>query len=296
MHIKLQRSMSFISKSFFLAAFITASAIVVPAQAFSLADFLQGVAGKGQPVKKPANQFGATVSNPGSVLPEWWNEEDYVPETMEGAQRLRIGSAGSNGNYTVNGRRTCDLVLLYHAKSGQQISQAELAECALLEYHIARGVTGESVNLGDTFTKQETIAKFSKIILERMAKLKDTELFYSRAGAFKLKPYDLGSNHMELSANLTGNLTERFSYTLGGKQFPKSDSWFEGNLAGFSPQDARALEAARAAYRVHEAQNLFIYRVIGTRQLGQRRVVDVDVVKFQFQYTNERDILRTIIF
>ncbi len=83
--------------------------------AFSLSDLLQGTAGNSKSVHKEPNNFGATVRNPGSVMPEWWNEEDYVPETLNGYQRLRIGSAGFNGRFAVNGRDNCDLVLLYYA-------------------------------------------------------------------------------------------------------------------------------------------------------------------------------------
>ena len=25
-----------------------------------------------------ANAFGATIRNPGSIVPEWWNEHDYI--------------------------------------------------------------------------------------------------------------------------------------------------------------------------------------------------------------------------
>jgi hypothetical protein len=279
-----------------LSALVGLGTAAAPAHAVSLADLLRGAAGKTQQAPRPANQFGATVSNPGSVMPEWWNEDHYVPETIEGAQRLRIGSAGANGRSTVLGRETCDLVLLYHAKSGQQISAPELEECALTEYHLARGVTGEQVNLGDVFAKQEVIARFSKLVLERMARLKNVDLFYSRAFAFKLQPYNLAANHLELSANLTSNSTRRFTYSLGGARFPQSDSWFMGHLAGFAPEDARALESARAGYRVHASQNLFVYKVIGTREVNRRRVVDVDLVKFEFQYTDEKNSLRTISF
>jgi hypothetical protein len=283
--------MFFTLQSRLATGLILLAAIAAPAQALDFLGLLKASA-KNQQAKP--NQFGATVRNPGSVMPEWWNEENYVPETIDGAQRLRIGSAGSNGRYAVVGRSTCDLVLLYHAKSGQQISQPELEECALLEYHLVSGITGEKINLADVFAKQETVARFSAVLLERMAKLKDIDLFYSRAVGLKLKPYDLAANGIALSANLTGNLTNRFSYTIGGKGFPQSDSWFSTNLGGFSAADARSIESARAGYRIDESQNLFAYRVIGTRQTGQRRVVDIEIVKFRFQYIDENNNIHSV--
>jgi hypothetical protein len=85
-------------------------------------------------------------------------------------------------------------------------------------------------------------------------------------------------------------------YSIGGRQFPKSDSWFSVDLAGLPRDAARALESARAGYRVDAPQNLFIYKVIGTRQAGQRRVVNVELVKFQFQYRDEKNNVHTISF
>lgn len=264
---------------------------------FSLSDLLQGAATNSKSVYKQPNNFGATVRNPGSVMPEWWNEEDYVPETLNGYQRLRIGSAGFNGRFAVSGRDNCDLVLLYYAKSGQQMPQAEMEECSLLEYGINKGVTDESVNLADVFAKQETIAKYTKILLNRIEKFKSTELFYSRAVGLRIQPYNLTLNNFEITANLTGNSTKLFSYNITGRQFQKSNSWYETRLGGFTPEGARSLESARSSYRIQDGGNVFFYKILGVKQESQRqRLINVEVLEAQFDYLNEQGTSVTISY
>ena len=79
-----------------------------------------------------ANTFGATIRNPGSMLPEWWNEGGYIPERLEEALHLRMGSSGNFGGTPSLGRVNCDMAMLYSAKSNIPIAPAEMEYCALL--------------------------------------------------------------------------------------------------------------------------------------------------------------------
>lgn len=68
----------------------------------------------------------------------WWLNPTYTPEVLDGAAHIRTGSAGMDkfGN-PVSGDATCDMLLVFSAKSGIQLNDETLDGCALDEYKLA---------------------------------------------------------------------------------------------------------------------------------------------------------------
>ncbi len=239
----------------------------------------------------PSTAFAQMGSkrNPGSILPEWWNEREYIPEILDGARHIRMGNAGfSSPSHGVLGRSNCDINLLYYSRSKTSMPKEELDECALSEYHIHKGVTGEQVNLGDGFEKQEVIAKFSKILLDRLETFKNTDYFYFRSFGFKLEPYDFNKSAFYLKVIFNSSSDhKRVIYSFSGPEFEPLNSVY---ATGFelSPESSRRLEASRASNKILTPTNKIVFKVRSVKESpsdGKKIFVDVD--KFEFKYLDK---------
>lgn len=218
--------------------------------------------------------FGATKSNPGSVLPEWWNETDYNPPTQDGAMHIRVGSAGAaSERYTQIGRANCDWTYLYAAKAGIALDPREKEECALLEFHIKRGVDGDKRNLADGFVKQEIVNEMGRLIDARIEQFRAQKLFYFRAAALKVEPYDFRMRSSLIKVNWTSTSTNSANYVLHGRGFSDGSGWMQLPLMA-DESTAREIEAARTntanAY-IGTPYNRIVFEVISARQASKER-------------------------
>ena len=243
------------------------------------------------------NAFGATIRNPGSVMPEWWNEVAYIPDQLDGALHLRAGSAGNMGGQPMLGRPNCDLPLLYAAKSGIPLTASETEYCALLEFELYRGVTGDPRNVNDLFVRRDVIAEFARVLDKRLELFKRNDLYYLRAAAAQFDPFDLKSGGMVMRFNWTqgyipanpaAGRPQTILYKFDEPHFRREDDRWWGVQLQDDEAGGRELEAARTTNKFIPALNLFRFAVTGTREShgpsGTSRYVKVEVKRFAVPY------------
>jgi hypothetical protein len=237
------------------------------------------------------NLFGAKKQNPGSVLPEWWNETDYIPPVQDGALHIRIGSAGANGDRSgTPGRRNCDVVYLYAAKAGTALSPKETEECALLEFHIKRGIDWDKRNVGDVFVRQEIIAEMSQKIEARIAQFRATQLFYFRAAGISVGTYDFAAKSAPVKINWQGYISDSAAYIFRAPGIDENvGNWM---TAPFAADQALAREVEAARYSNSKsylalAYNRIVFEVTEAKQVsnGQRptRAIGVQFREISFR-------------
>lgn len=242
----------------------------------------------------------APALNLGSGRPEWWTDLVYNPLRMDGAVHLRLGSAGSFSGRPITGKPTCDLAMLYAAKSNSALSAGEMEHCALLEYEISRGVSGAVRNLNDAFVRKDTITEFSETVKRRIEMLRKNNLFYLRAAGVQLDAFDLKQGGIPVRANWTQGYIPMepkvgrpmaVTYRFDEARFRKEDDrWWSALLKG-DEKTGREMEAARAADKFVVSQNYFTFEVTGVREVsewnGINRFVKVQLKRFLIPYTTE---------
>jgi hypothetical protein len=240
------------------------------------------------------NAFGATIRNPGSIVPEWWNETRYIPERVGDSLHLRQGSAGNFNGMPNVGRANCDLAMLFATVAGAALTPAELEKCALLEYDIYRGVSGDQRNLNDVFVRRDTVAQFSEKVKERMALFRQTKSFYLRASAMDIEPFQVGKG-LRIRANWTGGyLTPDGSppiyyyFEEDGGFLRSNPNWWGTVLNGFNDAQAREIESARSSGKFVTALNFFRFEPVSAREVRNgssvERYLRVKVTEFSVPY------------
>ncbi|WP_394778258.1 hypothetical protein [Undibacterium sp.] len=248
-------------------------------------------------VAQTANAFGATIRNPGSITPEWWNEVAYIPERLEGALHLRMGSSGNFGGSPFVGRANCDMSMLYAAKSNTPMSQSELEYCALLEFELYQGTSGKKRDLRDTFVRKDTIAEFSEVIKNRIELFRQNDSYYLRAAAVQLDPFDLAQGGMVMRLNWTQGYVpadpkagrpSTIMYKFDDPHFRKSDDRWWGIRLMDNEQGGREIEQARTGGKFVTAMNFFVFDVTGVREIKDAssitRYIKVQVRHFGIPY------------
>ena len=239
-----------------------------------------------------ANVFGATIRNPGSVVSEWWNERAYIPEQLDGAMHLRVGSAGSmNGNAQL-GRTNCDLAYLYAAKSGKALTEAELDACAVLEFDIKRGIDGDRRNMEDGFARKDILAEMRPGIQKRIEQMRAAQLFYFRSAFVNIDAFDFAKKsfpmRMSWQGGTVGNpATAHYQFEGDGFFANATPNWFQFRL-GSDEASARITEGARMGNgSIPAALNRVLFTVDGTRESGRpgappTRFLTVKLKSFKF--------------
>ena len=243
---------------------------------------------------------GTTSYNIGSGRPEWWTDLNYNPLRLEGAVHLRLGSAGNFSGRPISGKPTCDLAMLYAAKSHTALTAGEMEHCALLEYEISRGVNGTVRNLNDAFVRKDTVTEFSETVKRRIDMLRKNNHFYLRAAGIQLEAFDLKLGGIPVRANWTQGYIPMdpkvgrplaITYRFDEPRFRKDDDrWWRALLKG-DEKTGREMEAARAAEKFVIAQNYFTFEVTGVSEVsewsGINRYVKVQLKRFLIPYTTE---------
>jgi hypothetical protein len=226
--------------------------------------------------------------NPGSIMPQWWNEYDYTPEVHMRARHIRMGNSGIHNSINgVLGTNNCDINLLFYSRSKTSMPKEELEECALYEYFIHRGITGEKLNLNDGFVKQEVVSRFSKAVLDRIEVFKNSEVFYFRAFAFELKPYDFKNSTFTLRIGFgISSDHRRTTYSFFSPDFEPVNS-----IASYSfsppPEMSRRLESSRASNKILKTTNRVFFKVTGVNESpAEGKRILIDIQKFEFNYSD----------
>ncbi|MET3124301.1 hypothetical protein AAKU67_003916 [Oxalobacteraceae bacterium GrIS 2.11] len=247
-----------------------------------------------------ANLFGATQKNPGSVLPEWWNEKNYAPDVYEGALHLRIGSGGARGQYPVVGRHNCDIAYLFATKSTFKLSDQELDECAMYEFDIKKGIDGDRRDLGDGFVRQEVVNEMKGVITNRIELIKQYDKFYFRSAGFKINKFDFKSMQTPIEVNwdsltMKNNASYQFQNTA---LFGRDPGWATINLPEYEPQ-SRSIEASRARFGIRDSSNRIVFKVIGTNfnptgKTPNPRTITVGLIEMDFSYIDDAGATKEI--
>ena len=139
-----------------------------------------------------------------------WVSPAYTPPVLDGAALVRTGAAGIDGfGNPVGGLDTCDLLLVFSAKSRVQLSENTLNDCALDEYRLAvkQGVAVEEINLGHPEGVARAMAMYRPFIAERLAHFAKFDRFYFRPinqTPFKHYSQQLGGLEMQLQMRTWG--------------------------------------------------------------------------------------------
>jgi hypothetical protein len=158
---------------------------------------------------------------------------------------MRSAGNSSSVQFGVLGRSNCDVTYLYAAKSGKALSKAEMEECALLEFHIKRGVDGDRRNVNDGFVKKEVIDEMTVFINQRIELFRNADKFYFRAYAIKVEPYDFKNQRTLIKVNWGVRSTDTAQYSFRSPWFPSEhNSEMAVPLEG-SESLSREIEAAR---------------------------------------------------
>ncbi|WP_020656527.1 hypothetical protein [Massilia niastensis] len=227
--------------------------------------------------------FGGTRANHGSVLPEWWNETEYNPPVQDNAMHIRVGSAGASGDrYGQSGRLNCDWAYLYAAKANAPLDAREREECALLEFHIKRGIDGDQRNHADGFVRQEILAEMGRKIDARIEQLRSANLFYFRSSAIKVEAYDMTMRSAPIKVNWHSTSTDSATYVVRGRGFSDDSGWMQVPLMADEGL-ARQVEAARFNNNnsyLALAHNRIVFEILGVKQVnkGSRPTRAIDVL------------------
>lgn len=139
---------------------------------------------------------------------ELWMDKEFNPIEIGDSMHLRIGLSSVVKNYGLNtdarlglprpGPENCDWNYLFHAKSGSTMSDKELQECALLEYHIKARVTGDSRDLSDSFAIRDIVKEWAPFIASRIELMKGKKRFYFHPSVFNIYPVDPARNGFDV--------------------------------------------------------------------------------------------------
>ena len=247
-----------------------------------------------------AKTFQVAGWNSENSLPEWWSESTYLPERMEGALHLRMGSSRNFGGSPAIGRPNCDMSMLYSAKSNVPISPSEMEYCALLEFDLFKHVNSDRRNMNNSFVRQDTITEFTDVINNRIELFRQNDFYYLRASDVQFSSFDLSQSAMEIRANWTQSYIPMSSkagraavitYKFDEPNFRKENNRYWSIRLMDDENGGRDLETARVNNRFITALNFFTFDVIGVREVNEQsgisRYINVQVRHFSIPYMKQ---------
>lgn len=239
---------------------------------------------------------------------ELWMDKEFNPSEIGDSMHLRIGLSSVVKNYGLNmdarlglprpGPENCDWNYLFHAKTGSTMSDKELQECALLEYHIKARVTGDSRNLSDGFALRDIVKEWTPYITSRIELMKTKTRFYFHPSVFNIYPFDPVRNGFDVDVFfVTEPNLHKFVYEpqafVGNNQSSSNVSI----KTPFSADEgaARRLEKSRSVGLIDKGTPIVFFTLekayIGPgpfdRPFEKRRIFKIVNIGWNFEYVDD---------
>jgi len=267
-----------------------------------LGGFLKSV----QEAASSAGSKGSSAINGNSA--ELWMDKEFNPPEIGESMHLRVGLSSVVKNYGLNndarlglprpGPETCDWNYLFHAKAGSKMSEKELQECALLEYHIKARATGINRDISDSFAVRDIIQEWTPFITSRIESMRNRTRFYFRPTVFNVYPYDPARSGFDVDVFFVTEPNQH-QFVFAPQAFVSTNQ-SSSNVSIKTPFSAnesvaRRLEKSRSSSLIDKSTPIVFFNLDKAyiapgpfdRPFENRRILKISNIGWNFEYIDE---------